>query len=148
MAASTLQSKLIAAALAPDGVRQTVLVSRLSEANAAMASICKAARYPAIEITPELTFTYGGREFNLMSESEAYRVRVVSQLYLSRQDGSQLVVIDRADLLDKAGLNGLFKAVKSVGIPALICMKMDEAMSLPESVGRSYWVEGGQCAPV
>lgn len=145
MAASIIQSKLIASALASDGVRQTVLVSRLSEANSGMAKICKAANYPAIEITPELEFTYNGRAFNLLSESEAYRVRVVSQLYLSKQDGSHLVVIDRADLLDKSGRNGLFKAVKNTGIPALICMTLDDPLPLPAAVGRSYWVEGGQC---
>jgi hypothetical protein len=68
------------------------------------------------------------------------------QLYIAIVDGSELVIIDRADLLDNAGRSGLFKVVKSTGKHAIICMtisKREDVPKLPASLGSAYWVEDG-----
>ncbi len=143
---SIKQSAEIIAALAPEGVRKTVLSARLDEVNAAMASLCVTAKYPAVAMTEALTFTFGDRPFELLSESEQYRVRIISQLYAAGIDDSEIVIIDRADLLDSKGRAGLFKVVKATGKHALICMtisKREDVPALPAALGAAYWVENG-----
>jgi hypothetical protein len=146
LAESINQSALISSALAPDGVRKAALARALGDANERMYRLCSVAKFPPVAINEDLTFSYGDREYRLLSESEAYRVRFISKLYIAMIDGSNLIVIDRADLLDKSGRTGLIKAVRCAAVPALICMTLDEPMTLPESVGRAYWVEGAHCA--
>jgi hypothetical protein len=143
---SIKQSAEIIAALAPEGVRKAVLSARLDEVNAALASLCNIAKYPALAMTESLTFTLGDRPFELLSESEQYRVRIISQLYVAGIDGSEILIIDRADLLDSKGRAGLFKVVKSTGKHALICMtisKREDVPALPATLGAAYWVENG-----
>ena len=145
---SILQSIEIVAALAPEGVRKAVLLTRLAEVNESLGKLCAVAKYPAVELNDGLEFTLGGRAFNLLSESEQYRIRIISQLLFSNADGSELVIIDRADLLDSPARSGLLKVVKSTGKMAIVCMtisKRSDVPALPDSLGRSYWVEDGVC---
>ena len=94
--------------------------------------------------------TYGGTQYELLSESEKFRVRVVLQIGMALSDKSQALVIDAADILDKGGRNGLFKAVKSTGLPAFISMTIDSKELVPSlsksGVGASYWINGDATA--
>ena len=91
--------------------------------------------------------TYGGTIYLLLSESAKFRVRVVLQIAMAMMDRSQVLVIDAADILDKGGRNGLFKAVKTAGLPVMISMTFDGQELMPDlgkaGIGRSYWIEGG-----
>lgn len=143
------QAADIVRALAPEGVRQAVLAERLDDVNGRMADLCNRADYPVVQVTNELEFTLNGRPYRLLSESEQYRVRVVSQIVISQIDGSQFIVIDRADLLDRQGRNGLFKMVMSTGVEALICMTMDDIEDIPAKLRQrvpTYWVEDGSAS--
>lgn len=144
-AATVLQSETIVAALAPEGVRQAVLAASLESANADMAALCDRAGYPPVEIDQALQFTLGDRQYRLLSGSEQFRVRLVSQMMLAQRDGSQIVVIDAADILDGPGRNGLFKILKTVGIDAVVCMTMNKLEDVPDvsRLGAAYWIEGG-----
>lgn len=132
--------------LAPTGLRQTVLAQRLSDLNTELSGICELSRWAVVSIDSDIGISYAGRDYSALSESEKFRVRVTLQIALSKMDGSQCLVIDAADILDRQGRGGLMAALmKSCNVPALVTMTMDSADSLPPLTGRhkAYWVENG-----
>lgn len=133
--------------LAPDGVRRVVLVRALEAFNKELDAIAKACGWSRVEITPDLDVEYAGRVYFLLSESEQFRTRVTLQLAIARRDGSAAVVIDGADVLDAAGRGGLFRALNSLRIPAMVGMMANKREALPDlatmSAGKTYWIEKG-----
>jgi ABC-type dipeptide/oligopeptide/nickel transport system ATPase component len=146
------QSAEIVKALAPDGIRKTVLERKLAEFNERLAGLCATAGWPVVAVTPDLSVTYGDRPHALLSASERYRCAATIQLAACVIESAQVAVIDAADILDKPGRNGLMKLVKSMGIRAVICMTMNDRADVPDihkaGMGRSYWIEGGEVAPI
>lgn len=132
--------------ITPDGIRGDVLVRALKGFNDSIAPFCKAAGWRPVTLEADFMPTMGGTIYLLLSESAKFRVRVALQIGLALIDKSQALVIDAADILDKAGRNGLFKAVKLSGIPALITMTIDGKELVPNlgkaGIGSSYWLNG------
>lgn len=130
--------------IAADGVRGDVLNKAMKSFNDACAGISKAAGWRTVALEPNFLPTYGGTEYLLLSESAKFRVRVALQLTMARMDRSELVIVDAADILDKGGRNGLFKALGYAGIRALVCMTIDAKAMVPDlakaGVGVSYWL--------
>jgi hypothetical protein len=148
-----IQTNIIMAdALAADGLRQTVLAQKMAAFNSSLAHLCADASWPVVQVTDDLQLTYGGRPYVLLSASAQFRSRVIIQLVIAGMDGSDAVVIDAADILDKGGRNGLFQAVKSTKLKALICMTIDAPELVPSlskaKLGTSYWIGGGILAAV
>lgn len=140
------RNAVIVAALAPDGVRKTALERGLGGINASMAGIC-ADRWATVELTPELNITFGGRDYRLLSQSEQYRVRATVQIACAVLDGSDVLVFDGADILDRVGRQGLVSAVMESGLPALVCMtylNRDDMPDLSAVGGLSVWIEAGE----
>lgn len=132
--------------LAPTGLRQRKLAECLGELNTQLYDLCTTAGWPPVEIGDDLSATLNGRPYMLLSESEKFRVRVAMQVVLSRYDGSGAVIIDAADILDRGGRNGLMKMLARAGVPALVCMTIDEREKVPNLSkigGQSYWLDGG-----
>lgn len=136
--------------LAPEGLRQSVLVDRLGEFNGLMVDICKRAKWPPVHIDANMGLTFDGNPASLCSESEMYRVRCVVRLAIASFEQAPLVIFDGADILDKAGRNGLIKAIKAAGIPAIIGMTILDRADLPDlakaGMGESVWIEEGRIA--
>lgn len=143
--ASILQNQKLIEALAPEGVRQAVLTRALGEFNSHAERICAAARWPVVELHPDMSTTYGGRHYALLSASEQFRARTAQQLALAAFDGSDAVIIDAADILDRTGRNGLIRALKVAKVLALVCMTIDSRDAVPDlakaGIGASYWIE-------
>jgi energy-coupling factor transporter ATP-binding protein EcfA2 len=140
-------------ALAPGGLRAKKLADALRRFNSeALAPLCKAADWRPVEIGKDLLPTYGGRPYPLISASEQYRVRVALQVALARLEGSDLVVIDAADILDRAGRNGLIKMLCAAGIPAIVCMTVGGKTPPPDfaaaGLGCTYRIDAGVAAPL
>ena len=133
--------------IAPDGIRGDVLAKALKGFNEKLATISAAASWSPVVLETDFMPTYGGTIYLLLSESAKFRVRVVLQIAMAMMDRSQVLVIDAADILDKGGRNGLFKAVKTAGLPVMISMTFDGQELMPDlgkaGIGRSYWIEGG-----
>jgi len=142
----------VLAVLAPEGLRKTVLSEKMGELNKSLAGMAAAAKWPVVALDDDLNATLGGRAYILLSESEKYRVRVVLQLVLSGMDGSEVAVIDAADILDKGGRNGLFAAIKHSKLKALVCMTINTQTDVPNlapsGIGRSYWLAGNVLSDV
>jgi len=137
-------NEIMLATLAPDGLRKTVLSEKMGALNKSLAGMAAAAKWPVVALDDDLNATLGGRAYILLSESEKYRVRVVLQLVLAGMDGSEIAVIDAADILDKGGRNGLFAAIKHSKLKALVCMTINAVADVPNlaaaGIGRSYWL--------
>jgi hypothetical protein len=134
----------IAAALAPDGIRQKILAERLGEFNELLAELGKAALWPPVTIDDGLGIWYGSKPYWLASASEQYRVRAVLQLALT----TGFVILDGADILGKSGRNGLFHMLHHTRRPALVCMTLLDQADMPDlekaNYGTSYWLDSGK----
>lgn len=152
VAAGITVNAMIVEALAPDGVRKTVLARAMSDFNTWLDDMAGHADWPAVEITEDMQVTYGRAPYALLSASEQFRARVILQLVMAHVDGSSAVVIDAADILDRDGRNQLLKVVRKAGIPALITMTMNAEADVPDlaraGIGRSYWIDDAIADPI
>lgn len=150
--AEIIENNELVAALATNGVRQTVLAAKMAALRARLANLSAAAGWPVVALTDELSATLGGRAYGLLSASEQFRLRTVMQVTLAGLDGSAAVIVDAADILDRSGRNGLFAMLRKGGMRALVCMTMNDVKDVPDiakaGLGRSYWIGGATLAPV
>ena len=132
------------AKISPEGIRGDVLIRALKGFNESIAPICKAAGWRPVTLEADFMPTMGGTLYLLLSESAKFRVRVILQMGMAKLDKSEALVIDAADILDKTGRNGLFKALKAIGLPALVTMTIDGKDLVPDltkaGIGASYWI--------
>ena len=140
--------------LAPDGLRAWKLTKAVGSLNRKiLVPISQEAGWATVSLNDDLMPTLGGRLYPLLSESEQFRARVTLQVALSRMDGSDAMVIDRADILDRQGRNGMMKMLFGSGIPCLVCMTiLDPKKDPPPDLatigkGITYWVENGAATP-
>ena len=132
--------------LAPDGLRLTTLKAALGSLNNRLRDLAAMAGWRAPELKQDMSVTYGGSLYLTLSESEQYRVRILYQIAFAELQDSQTVLIDRADILDSTGRNGLIKLIRDSKIGAIIAMTVNSKDKCPvmKAVGGvSYWVEGG-----
>lgn len=135
--------------LAPSGLRQQRLKESLAIINTKLASIAAATGWLPVEIEDDMSISYGDYQYILLSKSTQYRVRVSLQAAFTMLDGSQILLIDGADILDSAGRNGLFKmltGLQSMAIMAIVAMTIDKQDKIPaiEKLGGcAYWIENG-----
>ncbi|MDD5059474.1 MAG: ATP-binding protein [Sideroxydans sp.] len=126
--------------LAEDGLRQTALVAALSGFAADLAEITHAAGWRPVYVDADMSLSYGGRPVSLCSAGEQYRVQCVLQIAAARRDGSALVVLDGADILDKPGRNGLMKALAGMNAVIGMTMRAEEVPAKLLASGRAVWV--------
>ena len=142
--ATIMSNAELVARVAADGIRADVLAKAIKGFNDKMLPLCKVAGWRPVALETDFSPTQGGTPYMLLSESAKFRVRVVLQLAMAQMDNSQAVVIDAADILDKDGRNGLFKAIHSTGMPALVAMTIDKKDLVPNvgkaGIGASYWI--------
>jgi hypothetical protein len=142
-----MRNNILVDALAPDGVRQTVLQTALTAANGELVGISAHAGWPAVQITPDIDLTYGGRRVFLLSDSEQLRARIILQIFVARRESAPFILIDRADMLvTNQERSNLFKVVLKSGIPAIIAMSLHSRDELPPRMPdgcRMYWMEAG-----
>ena len=147
------QAKLIAA-LAPEGLRRAKLGKALGGFNETLAGLCATAKWPVVQLDEALDLHYGTWRVADLSESAEMRARIVVQIAVALLDRSAIVVIDRADLLDAAGRNGLFSLLASVSdrLRALVAMTMNKPDLVPDlaaaGMGAAYWIEDGRTEAV
>lgn len=143
----------VAKILSDTGVRKTKLQRVLEMfADSYLAPLCDGAKWKRVEIAPDLSPTYGGRAWAVLSESERYRVEVILRIALATLDGSAMVIIDCADRLDQHQRNGLFNMLKRLeDLPAVVCMtaRREAVPNLAaRNLGASYWIEDGTATPI
>lgn len=143
---------VIGKTVAPDGCRQRKLAECLDAFNDTyLTPVCEDAGWRPIVLNADLDVTFNNRRFDLISESEQWRCRVAMQVAMARLDGSDLVIIDGADILDAHNRQGLFLATSRCGIKVLVAAtfsKPEVVPHLPPEIGHSYWIENGETRPL
>jgi hypothetical protein len=139
--------------LAPDGLRAKKLGHVIELFNEAqLGPLSLAAGWNQVAVDAAMTIAYGGRPYALLSTSEQYRVRATLQVAMARLDGSAMVVLDAADVLDGPTRSGLFDLLDEAGLPALVCLTLTRREQVPDlaadGLGISYWLESGVAQPL
>jgi hypothetical protein len=143
------QQQPIIKALAPDGVRAAVLATKLTEFNARLASLCEIGRWAKVVVDADAEPRYGDLPYQLLSESERWRVDLTLQVAFAIEEGAALMLVDRLDVLAAPSRPGAIMLLKHTGIPTIIGMTAakPEPPFLPDlaaaKVGRSAWIEDG-----
>lgn len=138
----------VADILAPTGLRQAKLGEALAMVNDELAAVCRASGWLLVQVTPDLEITYGGRPFSVASGSGKWRARALLQIAIARQDGSQYVILDEADVCDRTNREALFKVLKSTGVTAIVAMTIGDRKGVPDlaaaGYGLGYWINAGK----
>ncbi|MBF0437206.1 MAG: hypothetical protein HQL77_17835 [Magnetococcales bacterium] len=155
LCASIESSKKVINILSLEGIRARKLAEAVHTFNQTiLLPLCQLAQWPAVTLNEDLLPSLGGRLFPLLSESEQFRVRVTLQVAMAKMDRSDALIIDRADILDRAGRNGLIRMLSQIGIPSLVCMTIANPEKTPPpnladlGKGTTYWVANGTVTPL
>lgn len=116
-------------ALGPRGPRGDMIEAGLKRLQAGLWTISEVAGWPLTSVdqagSVTVTVDVGDRPVELCSESEQWRSQAAIQLTVAALDGSGLVVLDRADVLDEQNRSGLNAALTRVcdrtGITVAVC---------------------------
>lgn len=146
-------NEILLGILGAEGLRARKLGNVLRVFNEALDAHCQQAGWSTVAVDEAGMLTYGARPYALASTSEQFRVRVVLALAMAEVDGSDLVVIDGADILDAPGRNQLFELLAACRVKhALVCMTLARIEQVPDlgklGLGHSYWLRGAVVEPV
>jgi hypothetical protein len=106
--------------------------------------------WPRVEIAPDMLITFGGRPYQLLSESEKWRTEAVLVEAVSYISGLKLFLLDRFDVLDIKGRSQALAWLDTLGInnevdTVLVGATLKSATSAwPESF-EAFWVHDGIC---
>lgn len=145
--------QLLVAALAPDGVRKTVLQRKLSDLNSLLSEFSAGAKFPEeVQLGEDLSVGYGKRPYQLLSESEQWRCDFVIGAVLAQREGAPVILVDRLDLLHPQARPGVLFLLHRIGIPALICMTAKAPDTVPDlrkaRMGTVLWLDQGELKEV
>jgi hypothetical protein len=145
-------NEIVISMLAADGLRAKKLSRVIDVFNAQLGNLARPANWQGVRIDDAGNIAYGDRPYNLLSTSEQYRVRAVLAVAMAQIDGSNLVVLDGADILDAPSRGQLFAMLAEVEIPALVTMTVARREQLPDlaaaELGASFWLAGGVLEPL
>ena len=134
--------------LGPSGVRGKLLTAGLGRLNAGLRRLADVSGWPVVTVTEEgQVLLREERPAALCSESERWRAQASIQLTLAAMTGSRAVVLDRGDILDEAGREGLRKACAAVlgkcPIAVLVCSTAPPSLEVPP-VWPTVFIEDGR----
>ena len=138
-------------AIAPEGIRNTVLALRTSEITMELAAVSQAAGMGDIRLDPaDASVWYENRPYAMLSESEQWRADFLMTLVLAKREGAKLLLVDRLDLLHPQARPGVLQALAKMRIPCVVGMTAREPKppAMPDlaaaKLGRSVWLGGGK----
>ena len=138
--------KLLADALAPDGIPGEIISDKLKPLNKRLMAAAMATDWPQVTVTPTLDIMVDGRPFGLQSESSQWRAQAAIAEAISAISGIGFLVLDRIDVLDIPNRGKLMKWLVSVAgdhstIIAIGTLK--EPPQTPPAIA-VHWLEGGE----
>lgn len=137
--------------LKPDGLRQQKLSTTLSAfCKENLAPLAEAMELEPITLHPDLSLDLGDTPYALLSQGARYAVDAVLQVALARIDGSDLIILDGADILVGDRRANLLKMLAIAKVRALICMATTLDAKVPPlekmGYGRVYRLSDGTAA--
>jgi len=85
--------------LAPEGIPSILLARALDPVNANLAAAASVAGWRPAAVTRDITLTYGGRPYALVSESEQWRADAMFAAAIAQLAGARILMLDRFDVL-------------------------------------------------
>lgn len=138
--------------LAPEGLRKTKLADKVGHFNAQLKELCDIAEWEAVTVDENGSVWTGKYRYRMTAESERMRADIILQMAFATLDGSEIVLIDRADTLDGKGRNGLFALLQHVGLYAVVAMMLVRIKEAPDlgaaEIGNTFWIHGAQAMPL
>lgn len=142
-----VQNLALVELLAPTGLRQRKLAKALQEFNAKLQALSDAGNWGDIKVTHDLDVESNGWQFALCSASKQFRITTLLQLAMAQLDGSEIVIIDAAEIFDKERRTGLLSVLKASGLKCVVLYTANERAEMPDlskkGRGLSYWIEDG-----
>lgn len=140
------ENQIVIDALDMSGIRKSAMEKGLSQFNSYLKQTCEIAGWGIVAVEKDLAITYNDRPYLLLSESEKMRVKITLQYSITKLNGSNIIIIDGAELLDKNGKNGLFKLLISSDLFCFVGMMYSDPAKVPDLKKynvSNYWVENG-----
>jgi ABC-type hemin transport system ATPase subunit len=141
----------VASALAPDGIPSEMLAEALAPVNAALEQAAIDTDWMQVVIGSDMSITAADRAYNLLSESEQWRVDAMIAQVVAELSGIKILMLDRVDVLDLPGRAQLLEWVDSLAYHNVIdtALLFGTFKALPEGLAdtvTSYWIENGKVA--
>lgn len=137
----------VANALSVDGIPKRLMADAVKPFNARMAAMAAKAKWPAIELREDCEMLYGGRLYQLCSESQKWRCDAAVSDAIAHVSGINVLLLDRFDVLDEvsrretsAWLMQAATEYDTLIVAGTRCEPMEKA---PPGFG-IVWVEGQQ----
>lgn len=139
---------MVANALAPDGIPMEMLTDALAPVNAALAQAAVDAEWMTAKVAADMSITANGRPYNLLSESEQWRVDAMFAQVVAEISGLKILMLDRVDVLDLPARTQLLAWMDVLAFDGVLdsVLLFATLKALPEGLPdtiSSYWVEGG-----
>ncbi|CUI30208.1 AAA family ATPase [Achromobacter xylosoxidans] len=136
-------------ALSPDGIPGEILAEALEPFNAKLADLASLAGWWVPSIAADMSITWGGRPYRLLSESERWRVDALIGAALAEISGLRCLILDRFDCLDLGGRGdalGLVDALAADGRmdTILVLGTLKAAPAAPSDMFTVVWIDEGQ----
>lgn len=90
----------LADAFAPDGIPGELLARTIKPINSRLRESAEATGWPQVAIAPDMEITADGGRYELLSESEQWRVDAMLAEAIAHLSGLRMLVLDRMDVLD------------------------------------------------
>ncbi|GFN25449.1 hypothetical protein ADE_11470 [Achromobacter denitrificans] len=139
-------------ALSPDGIPGEILAEALQPFNAKLAELAELAGWLAPAVSGDMTITWGGRPYRLLSESERWRVDALIGAALAEISGLRCLVLDRFDCLDLPGRGDALGMLDALGADGhldtiLVLGTLKAAPAAPSDAFTVHWIDQGHAGP-
>lgn len=146
----------IADALGPDGIPGEILSEALTPLNDRLRDSADIAEWAQVLIKPDMTILIAGnksgtfwRPYNLLSESEQWRVDAMVAEAIAHLSGLRLLMLDRFDVLDIRGRGDLMAWLEAIAGDIDSALIFGTLKAIPSAMGSpeifaAHWLHGGQ----
>jgi hypothetical protein len=138
----------VADALAPQGIPNEMLLEALAPVNLLLKQASVDTEWMAAQIEPDMAITANGRPYQLLSESEQWRVDAMVAQVVAEISGLKVLMLDRVDVLDLPGRAQLLDWMDVLAFEGVIdtALLFGTFKALPTGLAdtiTAFWVENG-----
>jgi hypothetical protein len=130
--------------LGPDGVPKDILSAALDPLDNLLQVAAEATGWPKVELDENLNIYAGGYVYRMLSESYQYRADAHLAWAIAKLSGINMLLLDRADVLDLAGraelMNWLYQESLDNGFQTILFMTLKQQPNLPEEGTAVFWL--------
>lgn len=136
-------------ALSPTGIPAEILADAIGPVNDTLKRLAGIAGWSPVEISADIDVTFGGRLYDLLSESERWRCDTTIALAIATISGLRLVLLDRLDVLDLPSRNQAIALMRAMTSDreidsVVVAGTLKEPMAKTPEWLQAVWIDAGQ----